>query len=397
MAGMRKSKIGVLGPFGFGNLGDAATQDAMIANIRDRQPGAEIVGISLNPEDTAHRHQIAAFPISPQAFRPEGSRLDDVRREFGFDARAFGMLRRLDLLIVSGGGQLDDAWGGARAHPLNLLRWTLLAQAARVPVAFVSVGAGPIFSSWSKRFLRWALSRAAYRSYRDEESRELIRGIGIRDPGRVFPDLAFSLPLSETRRVPGDRPTVGIGPMPHRDPRMSPQPGPDPRLYREYVRKLADFTGWVIEERNAVVVFYVGEARHDPPVITDVVRQMRDGRDVREGVDFRVPKIDTVSDLMECLAPLDLVVASRFHGVLLPLSLSVPAVAMSYHPKVTVLMDTMGLGEFCFDIDEGEVYQLQEAFDRAMAGRGTIAESLAARSAEHRCALAEQYDLILPA
>ena len=140
-------------PSGSGTWAMPATPDAVVANSRDRQPGAEIVGISLNPRRYSRIGTRSRPSQSPQAFRPEGSRLDDVRREFGLDARAFGMLRRLDLLIVSGGGQLDDAWGGARAHPLNLLRWTLLAQAARVPVAFISVGAGPIFSSWSERFL----------------------------------------------------------------------------------------------------------------------------------------------------------------------------------------------------------------------------------------------------
>ncbi|MGH9355785.1 MAG: hypothetical protein ACRD10_06610, partial [Terriglobia bacterium] len=62
MDGLYK-KIGLLDHMGFGNMGDAAIQEAFIANIRRRLPDACLIGFSLYPEDTRKRHNIATYPI----------------------------------------------------------------------------------------------------------------------------------------------------------------------------------------------------------------------------------------------------------------------------------------------------------------------------------------------
>jgi hypothetical protein len=56
-------RIALLTPYNGGNLGDAAIQDAMIANLRLRLPGAQFSGISLNCESFEERHHAGSFPI----------------------------------------------------------------------------------------------------------------------------------------------------------------------------------------------------------------------------------------------------------------------------------------------------------------------------------------------
>ena len=65
----RPKKIGLLGPYGFGNLGDAAIQQAMVQHIKQHIPDGQIYGFSLNPEDTFNRHGIQSFLINR---RPPG-------------------------------------------------------------------------------------------------------------------------------------------------------------------------------------------------------------------------------------------------------------------------------------------------------------------------------------
>src|SRR5713226_3941872 len=57
-------RIGLFGHVGTKNLGDEAILASVIQNIRLRRPGAEIVGFTVNPEDTFQRHGLRSFPIS---------------------------------------------------------------------------------------------------------------------------------------------------------------------------------------------------------------------------------------------------------------------------------------------------------------------------------------------
>src|SRR5689334_1605099 len=56
-------RIALLTPYSGGNLGDAAIQDAMIANLRNRFPGALFSGISLNSINFLQQHGLDAFPL----------------------------------------------------------------------------------------------------------------------------------------------------------------------------------------------------------------------------------------------------------------------------------------------------------------------------------------------
>ena len=78
-----------------------------------------------------------------------------------------------------------------------------------------SVGAGPIKSVAGRALVKATLSLADARSYRDDASRDYLRGIGFqvkRDP--VYPDLVFGLPeamLSHSRAklaYPGSKATT---------------------------------------------------------------------------------------------------------------------------------------------------------------------------------------------
>ena len=56
-------RIGIVGHYGVGNLGDDTVVAILINKIRERYPNAEVLGFSLKPADTERRHGIKAFPI----------------------------------------------------------------------------------------------------------------------------------------------------------------------------------------------------------------------------------------------------------------------------------------------------------------------------------------------
>jgi polysaccharide pyruvyl transferase WcaK-like protein len=417
-------KIGLMGTFGYGNLGDAAIQDAMIQHIRIYFPDAVIYGFSLNPEDTKARHGIESFPISRLSWkdgkhktesnnllgrftlrlRSSSNRtvrnlerwLGRIPLEFGLVLDAYRNLGGLDALIVSGGGQLDDYWsgGGPWSHPYTLLKLGLLARLRRVKYDFVSVGAGPIDAILSKVFIRWALSLADYRSYRDQFSKTLIEKIGLSSDDPVYPDLAHSLKIPNIFAqwdATKTRPLIGIGPIGYFKPGCWPEA--DEARYSEYLSKMASFVAWLIENQYSVV-FLVGEAYFDLLAINDLKQILARNGVSSESGQIIETTIQSVEDLICQLSATDMVVASRFHTVLLSQVIEKPVLALSYQAKIDALMADTGQAEYCVPIGKFDLDELKGRFLALEANCGTIRLQVAERTREYQNALDEQYERI---
>lgn len=91
---------------------------------------------------------------------------------------------------------------------------------------------------------------ADYRSYRDDASRDCLRGIGFRPNGdRVYPDLVFGLPealLSQVQaRSDGTRRVVVLGLKLYEGKYSAADPRPE--TYTAYLESLAVFATWLLE------------------------------------------------------------------------------------------------------------------------------------------------------
>jgi polysaccharide pyruvyl transferase WcaK-like protein len=417
-------KIGLMGPYG-GNLGDAAIQQAMIQNIQNYYPNAKIYGFSLDPNDTENRHHIPSFPITrfycreqwwlgknPNFFTTRLYKLverlssvsNPIVRKFGnlliypileiiATVNAYKNLDGFDVLLVSGGGQIDDYWGGPWAHPYTLLFWGILAKLRKTKYAIVSVGAGPLDAKLSRLFIKWVLSLACYRSYRDEDSKKFIeKTVGFKRSDRVYPDLAHSLRLTDYQKSSTGqklRPVVGVNPIPYFDPRIWPQK--DRAAYSRYVNELASFVTWLIEQQYAIL-FFSGCPAGDPPVIQDIKEILDKNRIVYSQDQIIDSPTSTVDNLMTQLAMTDMVVACRFHGVLLSILINKPVLTLSYHPKINMLMADTEQSHYCLPIDDFNLDTCKERFLALEANQESIKQQLAKRTQEYRSALDEQYE-----
>ncbi|HXX62633.1 MAG TPA: polysaccharide pyruvyl transferase family protein [Bacteroidota bacterium] len=407
-----------MGPFGFGNLGDAAIQDAVIQHIRKIAGDAQVYGISQNPADTQKRHGIPAFPLNrmpkvgadweshPREFifgwisrRLLQSRIGRLIEravirlpmEFFYLLRSFKNLLGFDLLVVSGGGQLDDYWGGPWSHPYTLAKWGTVARIVGARFVFMSVGAGPIDYSLSKRFIRYALSLARYRSYRDQKSRALIQSIGYPTEDPVYPDLAYSLltEAAEPKGKNGGELVIGVGPMSYFHPDLWPEK--DQSVYDGYLRKLATFVQRRIGEGCCILLF-PGEVGSDRAAMDDLQRMLKEN-----GVEpsrLMRPDVHTVPELMKALARTDIVVASRFHGVLLAHVAIKPVIALSYHMKIDALMEEMGHGKYCLNIKTFEPERFEQAFQTLRRSLPEEHACIERKTREYRDLLDRQYDIV---
>jgi polysaccharide pyruvyl transferase WcaK-like protein len=296
------------------------------------------------------------------------------------------------MLIVSGTGLVTDAYGLHGWGPYSVFKWVLMARLRRCRVAFVSVGAGPVYRPVGRLLVKAALSLADYRSYRDQASKDYLRGIGFSaERDRVYPDLVFGLPQAllpagETA-AHGRRRVVGLGLMAYAGRYSAAEPRAE--TYEAYIGCLADFAAWLLEQDYDIRLL-LGDG--DTMVIDDFRSVLRIRSEDYDEERVIARPIESVPDVLGELAATDVVVATRFHNVLLALLLNKPVIAISFHHKCSSLMRQMRLSEYCHDIEHMDADRLIEQFRSLEQSPEAVKKTIDHGVDKARAAVEEQYD-----
>ena len=417
-------KIALLHHVGGGNLGDDATLDTVIKNIKRRRPEAVMAVFTVNPDDTKQRHRITCYPIrtTPWVFGYTRairgpvwkSTIKELARKHRFlfflprlcYALAIGIpkilyseviflvasrkiLRSFELLVICGGGQLTE-WGGPFSFPYTIFKWALLAKLARIRCIFLNVGAGPLSHPLSKFFVRRALGVADYVSFRDDQSRTLVSKIGFKGGGQVFPDSVYSrdfFTLNARGLRKSSQLIVGIAPMPYWGPRVKPSER-NPVLYHGFIDKFATFAASLVRKSYLVAPFGT-DIGADPLAIRDLQLSLLKNHNV---VTAEYKPAGSIDELLSSISAVDYVVTCRFHGVVFAHLLNKPVLALSPHPKVMTLMNDLGLSKYCVDIQAFDAALLADRFASLVGDADEIKSRMAASLAKYRSRLMSQFD-----
>lgn len=212
------------------------------------------------------------------------------------------------------------------------------------------MGAGPLNAKLSQLFIRATLHLSDYRSYRDENTRQLINKIGFKRKDAIVPDLANSLDISdyeETVAAKNSSKVVGIGPVGFFKEGCWPES--DSNVYAAYVDKMCSIIEWLVE-RQYDILFLPGEAYYDLLTINDIKAALAQKGLHSISEHFIEKEILSVDDLLEAISITDIVIVSRFHNLLLSQRLQKPAIAISYQSKIDSLMQNTKQGIYCSDI-----------------------------------------------
>ena len=390
------AKVVIFGHFGSQNSGNESTLIAFIAQIRARTPEVQLCCVCTNPEAVAAREGIVAEAITTR--RPTGGAplvkvVKVACSEAGQYLRAFRILRRTETLVIPGTGLVTDAFGLQGWGPYSLLKWVLVAKLRRTRVLFVSIGAGPFYTPIGRTIVRASLSLADYRSYRDLASRDSLRAIGFpaeRDP--VYPDLVFGLPASllpPPRAMTSARPTIGIGLMADQGRYSAAEP--QAVTYSNYLDSMARFAEWLLDHDYDIRVF-IGDGAGDQEAVHGFRTRLQDQFG---DLDNRVTEQgQSPQAVLAGLAETDVMVATRFHNVLLSLLMNRPVIAISFHHKCSSLMRQMHLSEYCHEIDQLDADRLIGQFESMQTEVRTMRRTISTKVDEARGLLDEQYNLL---
>lgn len=401
----RKQKLSILGNFGPpGNLGNEGTLQAILYHLRRLVPDAEVTCICTNPETVAAAYNIAAVGIhdvvvKSWTLRNPLARL--VRNVFiGLPCELYRWLKCLvtlsctDVLIVPGTGLLTDAYGLINWGPYSIFKWSLGAKLTGCKLLFVSVGAGPLYSCLGRFFVKTALALADFRSYRDTSTQQYLKSIGfLRSNDRVYPDLVFSLPeavIPKEGTKNKERAVVGLGVMEYAGKYSIERP--NAAIYSRYLDTLVILVTWLFAHGYDVRLI-IGDTG-DKAAIQEFRCLLNSRLSIHDSGRIIDEPTDSVEQLLSQLAATDIVVATRFHNVLLALLLNKPVISISFHHKCISLMRQMGLSEYCQDIHDLQADRLIEQFCQLEKNSGSLKTMIREKVERCRRVLDDQYRLI---
>lgn len=396
-AAVTRPRIAVFGPYSSKNLGDTAIQMAVMSNLRARCPTVEFIGICHSAEDTLRTHGILAYPLSGDS--PEmlaslrkrtPSMLGRLSRQLGRVLNIYRIAGSVDLLLISGSGQLDDHWGGPWANPYAMLVWSALVRLRGGRVAILGIGLDQLSTRLGRAFCLAAIRLAEYRRYRDQGTLAYLEATGLKCAGQVCPDLAFSLPevlLMGARARRQSASVVMICPISDRA--WSRQPG---QGYREYLETIVELCCELVRE-GRVVRLANSQLDLDGPLIHLLAADLRERLGPASPIEVWEAK--TVAEYVNFARQADLVIASRLHAVILALVAGTPVVAVSYARKVRQLMIDAGWGAHCVEISRVTVGDLKRLADDVLSRGDECRELIAGRNRAMRAALDSEYDDVL--
>lgn len=307
--------IGIVGSYGGLNVGDEAILAASVAQLRAVAPGVEIVVFSRNAEHTRQRHDVDRAVNARAALR------DQILPE----------VRRLDLLLLGGGGILYDA--EARAF----LREVVLAHEEGIPTFAFAVGIGPLASREERMAVRRGLNRMAGVTVREVSAKRLAQEIGVRVPVEVTADPALLLeprPFTDEmlarEGIPLGRPLVGISVRE----RGGAAPALESAAYHELIADVADYCA----SRYGAEIVFVPMERADRNEIYRVMALMAEA-DRAHMLRFDYHP----AEVMGLVGRFALAAGMRLHFLIFAAVAGTPLMALPYASKVQDLVSSLGL------------------------------------------------------
>lgn len=315
------------GYYGFGNTGDEAILEAVVAGIRRSVPDAELCVLSADPAATAARHDVEVAN----------------RWDVGAQAR---QIRMADVLIQGGGGLYQDST--SRLSVLYYLNQLWMARLLRTPYVILAQGVGPLASTVLRSALVASFAKARLLTLRDHASASDLEQWGLRTPSPfVTADPVLGLQPCDDTRTTELLAQVGIGSEPYVVVALRHWPGVEAAL--DAVGRYLRTTG-----RSALLLPF----QYDQDI--DIARQLQS--EVGESIG-RVPGAALApTEIMGVIARADEVLAMRLHALIMACAVGTTAAGLAYDPKVNAFCKRSGQAVMDLQlVERGEVDDLVAA------------------------------------
>ena len=163
-------------------------------------------------------------------------------------------------------------------------------------------------------------------------------------------------------------------------------------IYREYLKNLVAFARWLLTHDYDIRLL-IGDLV-DRPALEQFKSLLKASWGAYDGKRIINQPALSVEQLLPQIAATDIVVATRFHNIVLALLLNKPVISISFHHKCASLMKEMGLSDYYQDISDLNAGRLIEQFQDLERNADKLKPLISQRVEQSRKALDEQYNVI---
>jgi polysaccharide pyruvyl transferase WcaK-like protein len=167
---------------------------------------------------------------------------------------------------------------------------------------------------------------------------------------------------------------------------------PSTAIYRNYLDSLATLVTWLIAHEYDVRLI-IGDTC-DTAATQEFRGLLNEHLSIDDAGRVIDEPADSVGHLLSQIAATDIVVATRFHNILLALLLNKPVIGISFHHKCSSLLSQMALAEYCQDINGLKGEALIERFCRLRQNADGVKRMMREKVEACRHELDEQYRII---
>lgn len=337
----------VFGYIGFNNSGDDAIFDIFSKLFLDKYPKSNITVLS-NSKDNLFS--------------------DKINHIYGFNIfKIMKEIKKNQLVIANGGSLLQDETSSRSLYYYLSIIW--YAKLHNKKVVMLANGLGPIYKDYNKKLVRNIVDKVDLITFRDKESYEFAKQIGIKNPKiEVTADMVFNykdMPKIEVcdniflnEGIPTDKKIIGVMLRPWSN---------DER----YIANIAKLCDKLITEKNVNILFIpMQKTRRINDIATsqEVIKRMSNKAYILEGT-YNYEEICCIIRTME------LVISMRLHSIIYALISGIPVYGLAYQSKVKSYLSEINL-PVENDLNNLDVQKIFDELVKLMENRDEVSQNI---------------------
>lgn len=303
----------ISGYYGYKNSGDESLLYAMLQNLRGEKEDVRLLVLSKDPQATEEEYGVHA-----------------INRYNLFKIRS--ALKNSKLLIFGGGSLIQDV-----TSDKSLWYYlTVVKQAVRinVPVMFYANGIGPVTKEKNREKVCNVLNQVDVISLRDTNSYYEIKRMGVKlDHVKITADPALTIEgidkdqarsLLAAEGIPAEKKLLGISIRNWRSCKPS------------YWNQLARGIEQICRQYDYIPVWIPLKHPDDIVISKEVAAKMN----IKS---YTISKLYKAREIVGIVSACDLIIAMRLHSMIYASESGVPAIGLSYDPKVSGFVKYIGV------------------------------------------------------